>query len=698
MAAKTPETKAKPGNEPRAASKARNPAKAMAKKITASGAKTRKAKTKTVREAPVAANPRQSETEISMTGEASLAARNMVPPPAAAGPEVSPPRPFPAATGPAASAERDIVQAMQHVGSGRLEQAELIFRRVLGQRPADDTALHGLGLVAYLRRHYDEAMDFFTRAIQIESNNPQYHSNLGEALRRAKRPQEALERFERSVVLKPDFLKAHLGVGNTLRDLGRHEEAISRFRLALAIYPNFAEAYHYLGVAFMEQDRLDNAIPLLRKAVALRTGYADAQLSLANALETAGESDEALAIYQEILERDPDNTAVHNNVGNILKNMGRMDDAVSHYRHALELDPDHAPAYYNLSRAQVGASGDDDVKRMETMLEDQGLSDERRVNLHFALGKIFDDLGVHDKAFDHFRKGNGLDRRGEPFIAAQHSAAVDRLMAVFSGEFFANRKGLGSESELPVFILGMPRSGTTLVEQSLASHPKVHGAGELDFIGRIIASMPNALGGFAGYPECATLIEAMTACKLGEDYLSRLRGFGRNAVRITDKMPGNFLNLGFIALMLPNAKIIHCRRQPLDVCLSCYFQHFTNVMPFSRDLADLGHYYRDYHRLMAHWRQVLPVPMLEVPYEEMVADHEGTTRRIVEFAGLEWDDACIEFHTTERPVKTASSWQVRQPIYTTSVERWRKFEAFIGPLKEALGDVLPEDRPPASRA
>ena len=599
------------------------------------------------------------------------------------------PPPPAAAAGRRASAEQDIVVAMQHVGAGRLEPAEQIFRRVHERQPASAAALHGLGLVAYMRRDYEEAIEFFTRAIQIEGNNPQYHCNLGEALRRARRPEEALAAFERSQILMPEFLKAHLGMGNTLRDLGRIQEAVARFRLALAINPNFAEAYHYLGITLMDREQTENVIPLLRKAVALRPGYVEAQISLANALERDGPSEEALDIYLGILERDPDNTAVHNNAGNILRSLGRIEEAVSHYRKALALDPDHASAYYNLSHAQKGTD-DAEVARMEAMLDDPNLAAEPRTNLHFALGKIFDDLGQYEKAFEHSRKGNELDTRGEPFNAAAHAAAVDRLMAVFSKEFFDTRKGLGSESEVPVFVLGMPRSGTTLVEQCLASHPQVHGAGELDFIGRIITSLPRAQGGLAGYPECAALIDAATACKLGEQYLSRLRAVGGNAPRITDKMPGNFLNLGFIALVLPKARIVHCCRQPLDVCLSCYFQHFTSVMPFSKDLSDLGSYYRDYQRLMDHWRQVLPLAMLEVQYEEMVSDHENMSRRIIEFAGLEWDDACLDFHKTDRPVKTASSWQVRQPIFTTSVARWRNYEPFVGPLKEALGDLLSE--------
>lgn len=576
---------------------------------------------------------------------------------------------------------------MQLIGGGQLAEAEAVCRQVLEQKPLHDQALHVLGLVAYLRSDYDTAKDHFERAVQIDESNPQYLCNLAETHRRLKNPQEALIWFERSVVAMPEFLKAHLGAGNALRDMGRYIEAVSKFRLSLAINPNFAEGYHYLGVTYMEQELVDDAIPLLRKAVAIRPQYVEAQLSLANALEASGQVEEALSIFYEMIEQNPSNIAVHNNVGNILKNLGRMDEAVEHYQKALEADPDHTPAYYNLSRTRVG-SGEAEIEQMEALLKEPQVSPERRLNLHFALGKIYDDQGQYDKAFAHFQAGNRLDDRVEAFDVAGHTRAINRLIGFFSPQFFASRAGLGCESDLPVFIVGMPRSGTTLVEQTLASHPQVFGAGELNHMGQIIQNIPKKKGMTAGYPEFAGLLDAISTCKLGEQYVKALKAMDSKALRITDKMPGNFANLGFIALLLPRARIIHCHRDPLDVCLSCYFQHFTKVMPFSRELSDLGLYYRDYERLMAHWQAALPMQILDVKYEDMIADHEGMSRKIVEFAGLDWDEACLSFHETERAVKTASSWQVRQPIYSSSVARWRNFESHLGPLREALGDSV----------
>ena len=588
---------------------------------------------------------------------------------------------------PVASNDQAVIMVMQHINAGQIGQAEKLCGELLAKTPMSAPVLHAAGLVHYMKRDFQAAIEHIEKAVQIDDRNPQYYSNLGEAHRRAGTPEEALKAFERALVLKPEFLKAHLGAGNTLRDLKRFEEATAKFRLALAINPNFAEAYHYLGVAFIEQEQVGDALPLLRKAVALRPGYMDAHVTLANALEMSGLSEEALATYRQILERDPNNIGVHNNIGNILKNLGRIDEAVSHYNQALELDPDHAPAYYNLSRSQVG-SKDEEVVRMESLLEDPRLGDERRVNLHFALGKIYDDMGLYEKAFHHFKNGNDLDTRGEEFHPDHHSMMVDRLLAVFNKDFLSNRKGLGSESELPVFIVGMPRSGTTLVEQILSSHPKVFGAGELDYIGRVIASLQKSLSGVAGYPELAFDLDAVSACKYGDEYVGMLQQMSGDALRVTDKMPGNFLHLGMISLLLPKARVIVLRREPLDTCLSCFFQHFTAIMPYTRELTGLGRYYRDFDRIVTHWKNVLPSNVMEVQYEEVIADHEGMSRKIVEFTGLEWDEACLEFYKTDRPVKTASSWQVRQPIYSSSVARWRNYEPFLGPLREGMGEEL----------
>lgn len=587
-------------------------------------------------------------------------------------------------------ADGALVRAMQAIGNGNYARAETVCGEILAKQPNNAAALHALGLSHYMVRRYDQAIEHMSRAIQFDDSNPQYFCNLGESLRRAQKPDRAIEMFEKALALKPEYKLAHLGTANVLRDLRRRPEAIARYRLALALDPCFAEAFHYLGVMFLEQDRKTEAIAYLRKAVSLKPGYMEARLTLAGALDNDGQIEEAQEVYTAIIADDQNITAAHNNLANMLKSQGDIDGAIEHYEKALEIHPGNVQAHYNLSRARKADPNDEDISRMEAMLNEPERQDTDRVNINFTLGKIYDDLGRYDEAFAQFKSGNELDNRVPDFDIRTHGVLVDRLRSVFTKQLFARRQGFGSDSKRPIIIVGMPRSGTTLTEQVIASHPDVFGAGELDQISHLVNAIAAEISGSAAYPECANDLDAMTACRLGESYVSYIRRLSDNSPRVTDKMPGNFMHLGFISLLLPNARIIHCRRQPMDSCLSCYFQHFTNPMPFSTSQENLAGYYRGYERIMDHWGEVLPSPILDVAYEDMVTDHETMCRTIIDFCGLEWDDACLQFHKTERTVKTASTWQVRQPLYNSSVGRWRNYEKHMEPLANALGDAYYE--------
>jgi tetratricopeptide (TPR) repeat protein len=584
----------------------------------------------------------------------------------------------------------DLVAIMQSIGAGQYAEAEKLCESILESRPNDAGVLHAMGLTHYMGRRYTRAIEYMLKAVQFDDTNPQYYLNLGESMRRAQRPDDAIGMFEKALALKPEYQLAHLGVANTLRDQGHRPEAIARYRLALALDPTFAEAFHYLGVMFLEQERHTEAIAYLRKAVSLKPTYLEARLALAGALDKDGQIDEAIEVYSDIIETDQSVTAAHNNLANILKSKGNIEGAIGHYEQALEINPNNVQARYNLSRARKADADDSEIPVMEEMLQREGLQAPDRVNLHFTLGKIYDGLERYDEAFEHFRQGNELDDRAIPFDPEGHGRHIDRLISIFNPQLFARRQGYGSDSERPIFIVGIPRSGTTLTEQVLASHPMVYGAGELDRVSQLINAASVEISGAAAYPECAFELDAMTACRLGESYISYIRRLSGNSPHVTDKMPGNFIHLGFIAMLLPGAKIIHCRRQPMDSCFSCYTQHFTSPMPFATKLENLGHYYQGYERIMTHWHEVLPLEILDVAYEDMVESHEEKTREILDFCGLEWDEACLQFHLTERTVKTASTWQVRQPLYSSSVSRWRRYEGHLAPLKEALGDAFYE--------
>ncbi len=362
-----------------------------------------------------------------------------------------------------------------------------------------------------------------------------------------------------------------------------------------------------------------------------------------------------------------------------------MWEAEQAYRAALAVQPGYAEVYANLVTTKKYTAGDEqDTESILRLLQTNGLAEREAAHLHFALGKIFDDRGEYDTAFTHYREGNRLMRQTVQFSAADFGAYVDRIIGTFGSELLAQRDVFGSQSELPVFIIGMPRSGTTLIEQIVSSHPAVHGSGELDKLATLAA-------GLDSYPETTRALDGSALQHLAAEYEARLlRDAPPGTQRITDKMPSNLLHLGFVALLFPRARVIHCRREPLDVCLSIFFQAFSGGNEYAYDLTDIGMYYRQYERLMAHWGAVSPLNMLEVRYEDLVTDPENITRRLIEFLGLPWDDRCLAHTENQRPIQTGSIWQARQPIYTSSVQRWRRYEKHLGPLKRALGFDEPQ--------
>jgi len=456
---------------------------------------------------------------------------------------------------------------------------------------------------------------------------------------------------------------------------GRLNEAERLFRQALAADPRHPDSLHALGVIAHQVGRHDAAADLIGKAVAISPRASVYHLNLGNALKGMGKIDEAGDCYRKALDLKPDYGEAYSKLGDTLWYQGRFEEAAAAYETALRLGADPAAAYSGLSQCRKFTQADRPlIADMEALVEKPNLPDASRSALHFALGKIFDDLAEHGTAIRHVDEANRLESKRHKFDRAQFAAFIDRSIEVFSRE--ALKAPHASESELPVLIVGMPRSGTTLTEQILASHPKVATGGELDFwLSRLAALGNRAVG----------LLDPATEQNLIRDYLGRLKDISPDATRVTDKMPYNFLVLGLVHRLFPKARIIHCRRNPLDTALSIYFARFTRVNDFSYSRGDIVAYYREYLRQMAHWRAVLPADrLIEVDYEELIADPEATSRRLVAFCGLEWDEACRESHKTDRPIRTASAWQARQPIYATSAERWRRYEPWLGELRQLL--------------
>ena len=353
------------------------------------------------------------------------------------------------------------------------------------------------------------------------------------------------------------------------------------------------------------------------------------------------------------------------------------------------LDPESPRIYELLANDGGYRFSDEEMRRMENLVGDDGLAPRVKARLGFALARVFDRMGQFDNAFRHLRRANDLID-GELFYDAdQEERFAERTMAVFTPELFRDKAGIGADSERPVFIVGMPRSGTTLVEQILASHPDAAGAGELEDIRFIGEGLEERLPGAGPYPDCVPSLDGELGRRLAAGYLERLAQVSADAARVTDKLPANFKHLGLIALLFPGARVVHCRRHPMDTCFSIYFQRFRGGHAYAFELGKLAHYYRQYALLMEHWRRACPLPMLELGYEDLVEDVETWARRLVDFCGLPWDERCLAFHSSARLVRTASLWQVRQPIYGTAVDRWKNYEAQLAPLKAALGPTDP---------
>jgi tetratricopeptide (TPR) repeat protein len=575
----------------------------------------------------------------------------------------------------------------------RFDEALASYDRALALQPDHAGAvLYNRGNALKQLKRFDEALASYDRALALQPDHAEALCNRGIALHELKRFDEALASYDRALALRPDYAGALYNRGNALRQLKQLDEALASYDRALAARPDDADALNNRGNTLHELKRFDEALASYDRALALQPDHAEALYNRGDALHERGDLHAALAHYRRALSFKPELADVYNNVGNVLKELGQLQEAQSAYREALRLDPNSTAAYVNLADGNTFKPGDAHLAAMEALAaKTEGLSTTDRMRLDFALGKAYADLSDHSRSFQHLRAGNAAKRASISYDETAALGLFDRIAAVFTPQLIAAKSGGGDPSALPIFVLGMPRSGTTLVEQIIASHPAAYGAGELQLFSDVVRSVSGPDGKSLFYPEFAAALDAGALHQIGARYAAMLREraakHGRpDAERITDKTPSNYYCAGLIHLALPNAKIIHTIRDPLDTCMSCFSKLFTAEQNHSYDLGELGRYYRRYERLMAHWRRVLPVGrILDVRYEDVVADLEQQARRIIAYCGLPWDDRCLSFHETDRPVRTASSIQVRQPIYTSAIGRWRAYAQHIEPLLNGLG-------------
>ncbi len=494
---------------------------------------------------------------------------------------------------------------------------------------------------------------------------------------------EALTALHNATKFLPEDAESHNNLGNALRDIGKLEDAVACYRQALKIKPDYSYAYNNLGNALRDIGKLKGAAACYRRALRLKPDFAEAHFNLGNAMRDLGKLEDAVACYRQTLRFKPDLADAHSNLGRTLIELGNMVEAEGFLSKAIELSPDKAMPLASALLYIPYKQDDPRFNQLEAIYAQRGsLSLKERISLNFAMGKAMENIGQYDRSFSAYEEGNQLHYQGYPFNEAEHERFLENSCSIFTADLFNKLAAIAEtlptiqEKRVPIFIVGMPRSGTTLIEQILASHPAVYGAGELNILGDIVKKIKHLTNG-----EDVLL----SLRKLGQEYLDRAWKLAPGARYITDKLPSNYYHLGLIHLMLPNAKIIHSLRDPMDTCFSCYAQLFTFGHDYSYDLGALGRQYMRYTKLMQHWHNVLP-PMrtLDVRYEDNVADPEREAKRMLDYLGLSWDTACLKFYETERTVRTASVAQVRKPIYTSSLARWKHFEKNLGPLLELI--------------
>lgn len=607
-----------------------------------------------------------------------------------------------------------IADASEHHRAGRLDKAEALYRKVLQRDPGNVDALHLLGLAALNRGNPNQAIQLIGRALAAAPGFAPAYVNLGNAQRAANRLADACASYRRAIALQPDSASAHSNLGlvlyqqgdltaalasgeraleldpdqpdilsnvvTTLRTLGRLESAETLARRAARLRPEMASLHANLGNLLVDLRRYGEATASYRRALELSPRFASARYGLGNSLRLSGDLEGAVNSYRAAVALNAGHAPLWNDLGRTLRSLGRFDEAIPAFRRALAIDPDFADAYRNLAICQQLTADNADIARVAALADDPDRPAEERATAGFALGKVLDDANRFDEAFAAMDKANTVYREarasvGERFDADALHREVDAAIARFTPAFLASVAGWGDPTELPVFIVGMPRSGTSLVEQIAASHSHVFGAGERKDIGGFVTELG----------EDNAQWERGVVSRLADAHRARLQGLAPDATRVIDKLPDNLFMLGIIATLFPSARVIFCERDPRDIGLSCFFQKFSpGQLMFSYDLANCGRRYRETARLVAHWHHVLKLRFLDMRYEDLVADLEGQSRRLIAFLGLDWEAACVDFHRTERTVETASGWQVRQPLYTRSVGRWRRYERHLGPMLAAL--------------
>ena len=602
------------------------------------------------------------------------------------------------------------------------KMAESFLRRAVELAPNFAKPHEDLGYLLVQTGRLEEAIESLQNATRLDPSSEQGWMTLGRALASVGRGSDADNAFEAAFELNP--IKKKLAFAAEHHRAGRIEDAEKSYRevlnadannvdamrflagicaekdqveeaevllhRAIGLAPDYSLAYMDLAGLFNEQHRYEEAIALLKTSVQLESTSARPNFMLASNLSTAGRTDEATAAYKRVIELKQDHAGAWLGLGHNLKTIGAQEEAIEAYRRCIELKPDNGETYWSLANLKTYKLTVDDINAMNSALENEELGDSSAVNFSFALAKAHEDQGDFETAWKFYYQGNTKQRGLEHYDPVQTEVTNDEVIEVFSQELLERFAGQGHADPAPIFVLGLPRSGSTLIEQILASHSMVEGTSELPYVGRVATSLNRNRADGINYPFSVRELKAGNLQRMGQQYLA-MASLHRQTDKplFVDKMPNNFPSIGLIKLMLPNAKIIDARRYPLDSTFSCYRQLFAKGQTFVYDLTEIGEYFLQYQRLMDHWHDVLPGQILTMQYEEVATDLEVQVRRLLDFCGLPFEENCLRFYETDRAVRTASSEQVRQPIYTKSIHYWRNYDHHLDELIETLSPILP---------
>lgn len=568
--------------------------------------------------------------------------------------------------------------------------AAALIGRAVSARPQQADYQAGLAEAYRQLAQWDRALGCYKEAIRLRPDSPEHHCNLGALLVDRGEIERAVQYFQSALILRPDFAAAHNNLGNALQIQGDTSAALTHLRAAARLEPASGEVHSNLGAALLKRGETQDALVHCQQAVRLRPNSPADHIQLGNVLLVLGRPADAEACFREAIRIRPDLAVAHASLAGVLEQRGDVEHAIESIREALRLDPRHAGTLARFATRLRDKLPEADQGAIEHLLANDKLPPDQRWPLLFGLAHVLDARGEFDRAAALTVEANALQsaeirRRGQGYDPIAYNAFVDQILAAFNPAFFERVQGWGLETERPVFVVGLPRSGTTLIEQILSSHPQVFGAGELGLIRQTFAALPEVTGCSGTLQECLGRLERDHVHQLAQRYLDVLSAASRSADRVVDKMPENYVYLGLIAALFPRAKLILCRRDVRDVALSCWMTNFGQLR-WASDPDHIASRVAEFHRLMEHWRRTLPSRVFEMDYESIVADLEREARALVDWCGLEWDPACLQFHKTRRDVQTVSVAQVRRPIYNSSVGRWKNYERSLTRLFANLPD------------